>query len=553
MNDRLNISTLSPYLHAAFAALLLLVGGWLLFSATGRDDVYKTLWPAWTFSEHNGIFNYSGEVFEQSSSLLQVLMLGTLHKILGGDIVWLGHVLTLLFGVGMLFLLVRITTDFDYSQVFRRWLPWLVASHGFFLYWSWGGLDAVMAAFFLLWMLYGLLLFLQSGHRTQLLLSMPLFLLARPENGLIALLGMVVLAILRRRGSTEARVFAQKIARRMLVFVGIVLAFAVLIALLRLWLFGLPFPHPVLAKADGFSLYKLYKGAAYLFWEATRYPALWLLVAGVLYSLYRLLLVSATMLSMRAAILTAFLVAQTAFVLFSGGDWMENGRFLVPIVPLLLLVLPLALPTRLKLRHALGILLAAQFLNLYTVSSRYSTGRPAWTTASAPADAAFCHFERHNRVHARDIPVIHALDSIIATQPQRPVSILSQQAGMVMFHTSKKYFRQLRFIDLVGLSSADFTECSITNTRGRTYGGLNMDLYYLFEDYPRIHATCGFEKPDIIFDLDNERHEKANFLRDRGYRIVYQQDGWMETGSRLFPGLEVGAWSFIAVSEGNKE
>ncbi|MEM7040965.1 MAG: hypothetical protein AAF570_28635, partial [Bacteroidota bacterium] len=221
--------------------------------------------------------------------------------------------------------------------------------------------------------------------------------------------------------------------------------------------------------------------------------------------------------------------------------------------PLFVLLLFSEIPSLSPKIFAIGFaaFMLVNFSGLLLTARSHSTGRPLWEYPQQKILPGYSFFETGNRVHARDLPTIEALDDIlkrVTESEPTPPRILSQQAGMVIFHTARKYFNQIEFIDLVGLCTKHFHECELTRTRGKTYGGLNMDLYYLFQDRQVIEDACGFTPPDIIFDLDNERHEKEKWLLDQGYGTVYRQTGWMRGApNSFFPGLEIGAWQIIMV------
>ena len=171
-----------------------LLAGFLLFGPSGRDDVYMTLWPALQFSEHGHIVNYNGEALEQSSSLLHVVVLGSLHSVLGGNIVDLNFVFVLILGLasGWLSLILG-------KKLGLPLLPLALALSGnaCFTYWSMGGLDAVIAAF--CWLLFALA-YLQTENKRKwpaIGFAFVLLLLIRPENGFVLalLFGFLVLFI----------------------------------------------------------------------------------------------------------------------------------------------------------------------------------------------------------------------------------------------------------------------------------------------------------------------------------------------------------------------
>ncbi|HNL92071.1 MAG TPA: hypothetical protein PKH01_04140, partial [Pseudomonadales bacterium] len=59
--------------------LLLLLGGFFLGFSGGVDDAHITYWAAESLVRNGEILNYNLDRVEQSSSLLQVLVLGLLR------------------------------------------------------------------------------------------------------------------------------------------------------------------------------------------------------------------------------------------------------------------------------------------------------------------------------------------------------------------------------------------------------------------------------------------------------------------------------------------
>lgn len=535
---------LATVLNGWSAAALLFFAGLMLYASAGRDDVFKTLFPAYTLSEFGQILNYNGEAIEQSSSLLQVLLLGMLHRLFGGDIVQMGSLLAVLCGMATVMYSPLVGRQLGLSEEHSRWAPWLLAGSSLMTYWAWGGLDASLAALCMILFLDGARRFFLTGKVLFFSLASLAFLLVRPENGLIALLALCLLAIYAWR-NRDAHFSRGKVGKAAMLILGLVMG----IFLLRYGLFGALFPLPVQAKA-GLSASKIYRGATYFFWQMWFHPEFLLLVLSSATSfvlLWRKKQLGGVFL------VAALLLASAAFVLASGGDWMENGRFFVPLLPLFILIFLFGLPHFPPLIARIlpfTLLLFSCYGHLHT--ARYhSTGQPFWQAIkSMPPTPGHSFAEKANRVHRRDLEMCVQLRSVVAqlyAHKQAPVTLLSQQAGMVIFHTAKSHFRKLQFIDLVSLSTPDFLECNVTRARGATYGGLNMDLYYLFEDLKNLRAQCGFSPPDIIFDLDNERHEKEEWLLQNGYFTYYRREGKMEMGSEWFPGLEIGAEQILMI------
>ncbi|MEM0998561.1 MAG: hypothetical protein AAGN35_15995 [Bacteroidota bacterium] len=535
------------FFHAWSAGSLLFFAGIILFSSAGRDDVFKSLWPAWTLSEFGQIVNYNGEVLEQSSSLLQVLLVGGLHRVLGGDIVLLGGLLAVLCGMGSVMFSQWLAQEVGLSTARMRWTTWLVAASSFVAYWSWGGLEASLAALCFLLFTVAVLRFVRRGGWPGFLLASAAFLLVRPENGFIAVFALGGLGI-----ATWWRPSPHWSGRRIRTALLVVGGMAILLALVRWGAFGALVPHPVLAKAGSWGLGKVYRGAAYWFWQMWRHPEFLVLnllfLAGIIAAMRRRALE-------KLWLPLALLLSAGAFVVFSGGDWMENGRFVVPMMPLFI-VLTLALWERGGRRGVRWIpilFFLVEGFGLVHTARFHSTGQPlGYTTGRAKGGAGYSFFETANRIHMRDLLVCRALERTVGNiyrEKQAPVTLLSQQAGMVIFHTAQAHFGRIDFMDLVALSTHDFLVCPVTRKRGATYGGLNMDLFYLFADRERLAAECDFVLPDIIFDLDNERREKELLLTANGYTLIYRQTGELRSWLPALPGLYVGAGQFIAVRD----
>ena len=173
-----------------------------LFPGGGTDDAYYSLFQAWTLSEHGQVCNYNGELVEQSSSLLHVLLLGGLHSIFGGDLVLLNAILLLLASIGTLYMAWLLARKWVISangptlagmtEARTALVPLLLSLTGIFAYWSWGKLDTALAVFFMTSLAWFLLRFLETGRKVGFLLAAIGFVLVRPENYFIGFTALVV-------------------------------------------------------------------------------------------------------------------------------------------------------------------------------------------------------------------------------------------------------------------------------------------------------------------------------------------------------------------------
>lgn len=156
----------------------------------------------------------------------------------------------------------------------------------------------------------------------------------------------------------------------------------------------------------------------------------------------------------------------------------------------------------------------------------WSTTCPIWSGVANRCDGdgeGFTWFERRNRYNQRDIPVIRAMDGLVAhldRRTQRPLVILSGQMGMVPFHIAQRHFGRVRFIDLRGLVERTLTDCRGAREIRRTPLGLALDYSGYFRLLSEEDPSRPLPVPDIIFDACSECRYQ---VRDLGYALVYGQ------------------------------
>jgi hypothetical protein len=513
-------------------ALVLPLLGFLLFSSAGRDDSHITYWAADALSRVGEIVNYNGDRVEQSSSLLHTVVLAVLRLATGVPVPVIGFV----FGIATGTLAAAAAAPAAaLVSVRRRWLAAvLVATNPFAVYWAFGGLETGLAALLTVAFVTATSVYVSRGGGRAFawaVTAVVAYVAVRPETGLIAtaaLLGLCAWTLVK----TDLR---RHFRRAATLAVTAAAAFGALVVW-RLSYFDAPFPQPVLAKVGGL---RPDEGLEYLQSTLGQPHALGLLLlAGV-----------GAVTCMRRGNVAAALAAATAgahvaFVALTGGDWMEGGRLVAPVVPVLAM-----LATATGWRRASVVLPAgvvgAQLMALVMFAGSASTGTPLWAQVAPPprtsGPPAFHWFERHNRVHARDALFYADLKRAVQAvghQTGRPVLIASGQAGMLMYTlSSDPDVPALRFIDAFGLTTRDLHACS---SAGRSTALGTFIPYGRWLDDPR----CAPDLPDLIFD---RKLFAAWPGLHRDYVLVHQQTGVMRVvGSRL-AGTEVSAEQFVAV------
>ena len=383
---------------------------------------------------------------------------------------------------------------------------------------------------------------------------------------LICMLIGTIVAIYFKKATAEREEVTQyqDLLYRSFILLGISTIISVLIFMFRIWYFGSPFPQPVMAKSTGISLDSLRLGIDYFYtnlFGADPYLSILAMLAafGAGYAVWDQ--AKAKMLNPLILFSLLFLAAYSSFILLSGGDGMEGGRFFVHLLPVAVMFIPFALlhlgKSKLLLTIVTVALLIIQAKTIVNFATHKSTGVPIWGLASFEESlekydvSNFSWFEKYNLLNLRDIPVIYYLSDFverIADYKTDTVSIMSGQMGMVPYHITKKYFGQIRLIDRNGLVDRIFTTCKITQNLSRTRWGLRVSYYFYFDNQKAIEEHCGLVRPDIIFGL-GLHDDMIALLAKNNFTVMYYQSGDVVIGNRTWlSGRKVTAdGEFIAI------
>lgn len=546
---------------AVLAGVALLHGA-TLYASAGYDDTHITYWAAHALSTFGEIVNYNGERVEQSSSLLLVLVLAAAHRLTGLDLPALGAAVSLACGLLTIAVSVGLARRTGIGDTWR--VAAVLAMSPYLVFWSFSGMETVMAALCVAWFLLFVIDTLQRGlsrpRLAYVALSATALIAVRPEAPFVALAflgGLLVCApaFARAPGATYAGACALRF--RVAAIGGCVALIFLFLCAGRYGYFGAYLPQPVTAKTGGEPLERLADGAFYLLLQArsvTIVALLFLAAAGAVRILCRR---TGTAAGFATLVLGCFVSSQLAFVLFGGGDWMGGARFLVPILPILAIIglvgLDLFHPSGRKARViAFGALLGLAAFDTLTFAARVSTGVPL---AMLPrAEAAIGRylppslpppgwFERANLVHLRDIRPAAVLEGVVddlRKELRRPVRVLSGQMGMVAFHVVRRHFGWVEIIDRRGLASTHLNGCAADVGLDSNQLGYAVTYEDLFRDRPELWSACSLPRPDVVFDLvrmdsSPADHMPLQILERAGYVVVYVQSGFVRAGwSREF-------------------
>lgn len=536
-------------------ACIVILGGFFLGFSGSVDDAYITYWSADILADKGEILNYNLDRVEQSSALLQVIVLALLHWVSGISVPVLGHVITIAAALSTIVVLVRLSASIEAGLAWPAVL--LLSTSPFFVYWSYGGMEGPLLALLLLIMIQEWQLFLQKSSGVVLVLISTLCAqLARPEMLLVCCATSVLLGVIFWLRPVCCWNWN---ARRMLCLVVIQFVLAAGILVFRQRYFGDYWPQPVSAKASGSLLANIQLGFDYVR-DVVANPACWLAVFMALGSVAWLVTHWGKTIPPIMLLVVTMAVIYSGFVVTSGGDWMAAGRFWVPVVPLYALITAYGL-VRIVLRRGsrwfvIAALLLCNVVYLWRGVSIDFNGFPLWTaTRLLPQDQPerYSFFERHGREHLHDMPTLAFMRPLVAQildiRKGRPLNIMAGQAGMVLFYLGREFPGQLRVIDRNGLTDRIFTGCPVAAGLPRTRNGLGNGYEWVVQQREALARQCQFEMPDVVFDIEtswNKRNTDA--LRALGYVLIYQQRGHILEDGVLLPARRIGAGQYVAVS-----
>ena len=509
----------------AYAAML--VFAWILLGYTGKDDKFITYFVADTIAAGSGIVNYSGEIIEQSSSLLfSVVLALAVYVVPGASAADLGPLVSVMFLVAFTVAILVLLRRIDCPAAAMLAICLQVPA----VYWSLAGMEVSLYLFLLTLFVY----FVNDLAKSRIASCAGLFLstfflsLTRPEAPIVVACALVAItvaagALVKLAGGVapapRERVadHARKLA---MVAAGAAFAFGA-----RLLLGLKMFPNPVYAKNDLGLAERFDRGFAYFNATYEDHPALSLVaVLAFLFSAYRILVDQGNQRYLRLS-LVSLVAAVGAFSLLVGGDHMESGRFLVPAFTFTLLALMLSLDA--EGRGAVICAVAAIFVLEvgHTATERYG-GVPALGGDSYEAsNFRPAIWERFSRTNAGDTVFTDRLIEEMESSPKSELTIASIQAGFTNYYLFRNTTKKIRFVDLKGLSTADLHGCP-------AFGGDPFDKWEATKACLRMD-----EDFDYVFDASLDDNRVAALENDGCEEILrtvvtFDRPWWKEPYTR---------------------
>jgi arabinofuranosyltransferase len=326
--------------RAAFAVpyLVLLVGAYSVFCVTTDDPFITYRYAANLLAGHGPVFNI-GERVEGFSSPLHLLLVALLLKIIpAGDILFKAKLLGLGFAALALWQTGRLARAVGLSEAESVTAQALVAVNNNFALAAVNGMETTLALCLVLGsvLTFGREIEGRGGVRSAGLLFLAM--LARPDAALlfaVLLLIRVILMVRRRLPWWDTLGWASVF---LLPATGLLLA--------RFAYYGQWVPNTYYAKQVT-SQYAWQWGPLYLLhplspirvaWDYLKFPVplwstQWQALGTVVF--WGLALLGCARRGWWTGAILTVVLAQIAFVLHFGGDWMPGWRFVVPVLPLL--------------------------------------------------------------------------------------------------------------------------------------------------------------------------------------------------------------------------
>jgi len=349
-----------------------------LYRAFYIDDALISMRYVRQFVAGNGLVYNVGERVEGYSNFLWV-MLAAIFGWAQVDLIWATQFLGMAFGVAIL-----VTVAWFALRLRWPWVaPALLVTSGPFAAWVMGGLETILFAFLLV---VGSIAFVHEEDKKRGWISGLLFgllALTRPEGLMFAGLAILFRGV---RWVRQRRLPAQHEWVWMIALGLVVVPYY----MWRISYYGYPLPNTVYAKSMGSHPRQFLEGAYYVLGALGALGG-WLAVA-----LPIVLVVTYHRREQWVQFFAASVVLYFAFMFLSGGDWMPMQRFLVQVLPILVIVIHAGFVSLFELwktsarfpQPSVLLLLFGQlvFLICTSLEARFLTGigAPSGTSGSAP-------------------------------------------------------------------------------------------------------------------------------------------------------------------------
>lgn len=473
--------------------VLLFCIAFLLFQAVvfenTWDDAYISYRYARNFVENNGLVFNVGERVEGYTTFLWVMLIGLIGKT-GFDIPTIGKVMSMLFGLAT----VIVTYFIGLSLGKRYYTAALLCALFLAIRIDYGvhyqsGMETSLHAFILS---LAYLIYLRNGKNLLIPLGIlaGLLQLVHPE-GIIFAVAFIITELLDTQGD-KFKVRLKSIGL-FIVPVGLIVISHLI---WRYFYYGDLLPNTYYAKSPGLDLIKYIRGAWYL-------AKFFIFGGGFLYYLPGLYFLYAYIRNKQVRMLTIIISLYLLFNVYASGDWSPYSRFMMPVLPLVLVCVVYGL---LKLASALkASKLALAFVVMAFLVTSYQNGLVLKVEPTV-------FIAKHRKQRGKWKILCEEFRKIKAQYPD--LTIASNPIGMV------GYYSEARIIDMLGLTDRHIAHGGeeIMGAPGHE----RWDIEYVLKQNPeiiyagghiitadgKIRPTLGTHTPDAIYDRIDREFER---------------------------------------------
>jgi len=474
--------------------ILLFCIAFLLFQAVvfenTWDDAYISYRYARNFVENHGLVYNVGERVEGYTTFLWVMIVGLIGKT-GFDIPTIGRVMSILFGLATVIVtyFIAFYLGGKYRTAALLCALFLAFRIDFGVHYQ-AGMETSLHAFILS---LAYLTYLGSGKKRLILTGIlaGLLPLAHPE-GIIFSVAFVINELLDTGGG-ELKIRLKNIS----LFVAPVAIIVLTHLIWRYSYYGELLPNTYYAKSPALDLLKYVRGAWYL-------AKFFIFGGGFLYYLPGLYFLYRHVGNKQVRLLAMVISLYLIFNIYASGDWSPYSRFMMSVLPLVLVCVVYGI---LKLATALRAGKAAlAFIAMVFIVTGYQNGLVLKVEPTS-------FIAKHRAQRGKWKIICEQFRTIKGKYPN--LTIASNPIGMV------GYYSEARIIDMLGLTDKHIAK------EGKQFfavpGHERWDIEYVIKQNPeiiyagghtitddgRIKPTLGKYTPDEIYDRINRDYERV--------------------------------------------
>ncbi|MFC1475010.1 hypothetical protein ACFLQG_00040 [Candidatus Zixiibacteriota bacterium] len=448
------------------------------------DDAFITFRYAHNLAFGEGAVYNSGERVEGYTNFLWMLLLTAVIKLGGQPELW-SRIFSLLFSFGVILIFIKHTTKYSDNKFNTFLFPVFLTLSAPFYIWSSGGLETAAFTFFVLGGFISLLKPHEKNEFNKLIFSSIYFIgasLTRPEGNLffVLIVGYLIYSFFKKRTSLKN-------------ILSFTVPYMVLYGGYFIWRYGYYgslFPNTFYIKTPGYEF--MISGLEYYF-KFIINSSIWI---SLILVIYRMICSQSKKIQEMLYFLMFVIFSFSIYVFYTGGDFMAQSRFLVPILPIVYLFFyELTRGTRLNDQSKRFVKIVTISLVIFASVNLYVTfdTQKIWYRGTIDSIGALKNYT------AKWTKVATLINN--NSQPQDTLAVSA--AGIIPYYTG------LYTIDVLGLTAPNINEYRQREDVTRPGHSLSIKPEYFFKLKPQF--LIGHPK------ITNELNRKCSFatMKDR--------------------------------------